>query len=190
MKRILFTLSLFAAFQIGTAQEQWNACNSNVTVIPTPAYDSTFVLSAPSRAALAKGMANWTPSTSSAASYLVYTALLSQSGTDAPVATVLENTLGQTITWTRSALGRYDGTFSSGYDASKIFLYPLDNQGWVAMPVYTSSGGDIGDHYYTFTASSGTKIRIEFVTKAGVLAEWSSVLDFSTNIPVEIKIYP
>jgi hypothetical protein len=41
----------------------------------------------------------------SGASYLVYTALLNQSGTDAPVATVLENTLGSLGVWTRNGIG-------------------------------------------------------------------------------------
>jgi hypothetical protein len=40
--------------------------------------------------------------------YKVYTALLSQSGTDAPVATVLENTLGETIGFTYKGVGSYD----------------------------------------------------------------------------------
>lgn len=42
-----------------------------------------------------------------AAPYKVYTALLSQSGTDAPVATVLENTLGFTPIYTYSSVGVY-----------------------------------------------------------------------------------
>lgn len=113
---------MFASFQIGTAQETWNACNSNVTVIPTPAYDSTFVLSAPSRAALAKGMAAWTPSTSSGASYLVYTALLTQSGTDAPVATVLENTLGGTVVWSYLSTGSYIGTLTGAFTDNKTIV--------------------------------------------------------------------
>lgn len=38
----------------------------------------------------------------------VYKALLSQSGTDAPVATVLENTLGGEVVWSRVGIGLYD----------------------------------------------------------------------------------
>ena len=117
MKHILLFLSLFIASQI-YGQETWNACNSTVTIIPPPSYDSTFVLSAPSRAALAKGMANWTPSTSGGASYLVYTALLTQSGTSAPVATVLENTLGATPTFSYVGVGSYTINCSSCFDAT------------------------------------------------------------------------
>ena len=49
--------------------------------------------------------------------YLVYTALLTQTGTNAPVATVLENTLGETPTWYYDSydegVGRYQARFSS-----------------------------------------------------------------------------
>lgn len=50
--------------------------------------------------------------TPQAPKYKVYTALLSQSGTDAPIATVLENTLGGTVVWSREDIGNYYGTFS------------------------------------------------------------------------------
>ena len=120
MKQIILFLSLIFAVQTVTAQETWNACNSTVNVIPAPSYDSTFVLEAPSRAALQKGMANWVPASSGgAASYLVYTALLTQSGTSAPVATVLENTLGGTVVWSRDASGIYVATLSGAFTANK-----------------------------------------------------------------------
>ena len=44
--------------------------------------------------------------------YTVYTALITQTGTDAPVATVLQNTTGGTIVWTRNSTGRYVATIS------------------------------------------------------------------------------
>jgi hypothetical protein len=56
-----------------------------------------------------------------AAGYLVYRALLSQTGTDAPVATELENTLGGTVIWTRNNLGRYLGSLSGAFTDAKTF---------------------------------------------------------------------
>ena len=44
--------------------------------------------------------------------YKVYTALLSQLGTDAPVATVLENTLGGDIVWSYVSEGTYSATIT------------------------------------------------------------------------------
>jgi hypothetical protein len=56
------------------------------------------------------------------ASYLVYTALLSQSGTDAPVATVLENTLGGEVVWSRGAEGYYVATLADTFTVNKTFF--------------------------------------------------------------------
>jgi hypothetical protein len=53
------------------------------------------------------------------APYLVYTALLTQSGTNAPVATVLENTLGGTVVWSRDVAGIYVATLSGAFPANK-----------------------------------------------------------------------
>lgn len=47
------------------------------------------------------------PGESASVNYKVYTALLTQKGTDAPVATVLENTLGFTPIYTYSSAGVY-----------------------------------------------------------------------------------
>ncbi len=50
--------------------------------------------------------------------YKVYSALLTQSGTDAPVATVLENTLGD-IVWTRINAGQYECTLTDAFIEDK-----------------------------------------------------------------------
>lgn len=47
-----------------------------------------------------------------------YVALLTQSGTNAPTATVLENTLGGTVVWTRVGTGDYVGTLSGAFPNS------------------------------------------------------------------------
>lgn len=57
--------------------------------------------------------------------YEVYTALLTQTGTNAPVATVLENTLGGTVVWTRSLAGTYVGTLAGAFTANKTALLPM-----------------------------------------------------------------
>ncbi len=58
---------------------------------------------------------------SGARPYKVYTALLSQTGTNAPTATVLENTLG-TVTFTRSSNGVYLVNSSGLFTADKTFV--------------------------------------------------------------------
>lgn len=56
------------------------------------------------------------------AGYLKYVALLTQSGTDAPMATVLENTLGGTVVWTRNTAGLYEGTLAGAFTNNKTTI--------------------------------------------------------------------
>lgn len=63
--------------------------------------------------------------TSDKRGYKVYTALLTQSGTDAPVATVLENTLGIDVIWIRLTVGNYKTVSVKGmigFNANKLML--------------------------------------------------------------------
>lgn len=55
--------------------------------------------------------------------YKVYTALISQSGTNAPVATVLENTLGGTVVWSRTSTGIYLGTLTGVFLLNKVTVF-------------------------------------------------------------------
>ena len=54
--------------------------------------------------------------------YKVYTALLTQSGIDAPTAIVLENTIGD-IDWTYGSVGEYVGTLANAFTEDKTFLF-------------------------------------------------------------------
>lgn len=55
--------------------------------------------------------------------YKVYTALLTQTGENAPVATVLENTIGD-IVWSRTDVGVYFATLSGAFPINKTFIIP------------------------------------------------------------------
>jgi hypothetical protein len=52
----------------------------------------------------------------------VYRALLNQAGTAAPVATVLENTLGSTPAWSREGPGSYRLTLTGAFLSTKTFI--------------------------------------------------------------------
>lgn len=54
--------------------------------------------------------------------YKVYTALLTQSGTNPPSVKVLENQLGGDIIWTYSDVGRYVGTLTNGFNSNTTIL--------------------------------------------------------------------
>ena len=107
------------------------------------------------------------------APYKVYTALLTQSGTDAPVATVLENTLGQNVIWTRVDIGDYKGTLPD-VDVNKIFVSISDKMEETVN--FVKIRGVIGE-----------ELRLQTVfLDSGSLATADSLM---TNTPIEIRVY-
>jgi len=106
--------------------------------------------------------------------YKVYTALLTQSGTNTPVATVLENTLGGDLAWTRISDGVYNATLSVAFVENKTFLnlsYNHEND------VTGSSTGLV------FRVNQNT-IQLE----TGVIGDirFDSIL---IDTPIEIRVY-
>lgn len=74
--------------------------------------------------------------------YTVYTALITQAGTAAPVATVLQNTTGGAIAWTRNSTGRYVATISgANFTANKtaVIVTSGGNSDMILRPVVSST---------------------------------------------------
>jgi hypothetical protein len=63
-------------------------------------------------------------------SFSSYAALLNQSGTDAPVATVISNGLGAVV-WTRISPGEYRGTLAGAFPAGKTLVFVTNSTGGV-----------------------------------------------------------
>jgi len=83
--------------------------------------------------------------------YKVYTALLTQAGTAAPVATILQNTTGATFTWARTSGGTYTITASSNaFTSNKTLVF--NNNG--------SSTGTFGFASAIWTRTSDTVVTI------------------------------
>jgi len=101
--------------------------------------------------------------------YKVYTALLSQSGTNAPVAVVLENTLGFIPVWTRNAEGNYGVTEVNGYPLDKTTLMVT------SYPDSDISGVVLG----------GNEIQLETYSKPFSSLK-DGILDDTT---IEIRVY-
>jgi hypothetical protein len=86
--------------------------------------------------------------------YKVYTALLTQTGTNAPVAIVLENTLGGNIVWSRLDNGIYIGTLSNSFIENKTGViinntaYATDSQ-ITTVDILTTSTVNIQTSYTT-----------------------------------------
>jgi hypothetical protein len=84
--------------------------------------------------------------------YKQYVALLTQSGTNAPVATVLANTLGGTVVWSYDASGQYHCTLSGAFVTNKTWITPITIDGSGAglnlvdantVSVYSPAGDDV-----------------------------------------------
>ena len=99
--------------------------------------------------------------------YKVYTALLTQTGTNAPVATVLENTLGVTITLHYAAPGQYFLTADT-----PIFINPFFSTG------ITNANQSLAI-FEAGTGGLGINMKV-----GGVLAN-----DVLFNHPIEIRVY-
>ena len=87
-----------------------------------------------------------------AGSYKVYTALLTQTDEDAPIAIVLENTLGATLSYSRTNIGEYvittTGTFPQDKTWAVINTPSYDGNGPFALQIGRIS--DTECHIYSY----------------------------------------
>ena len=96
----------------------------------------------------------------------VYRALITQSGTDNPVPTVLENTLGGTLVWTYNNTGQYLGTLEGAFPSAKCWFSPFS--------ITTGAGSPIDFHRVNDNA-------VEIISN-----EDGNV----SGLPIEIRVYP
>ena len=99
----------------------------------------------------------------------VYVALLSQSGTDAPVATVLKNTLGGVPVWSYSSVGVYNAELSNAFTGDLIgFAY---------------SGVDDEATFTNFMVVKTGNSNL-FISTEGI------AVNYHINIRLKIEVYP
>lgn len=117
--------------------------------------------------------------------YINYVARLTQSGTDAPEAVILQNNIGVTGTWTHENTGVFRVTFLIDItDYTKV---------WYSMPSYHGSG-DNRARVTSLLGNSGVSLIIEVSTDAYSGGNWvasNNVLDGGANFgrPIEIRLY-
>ena len=101
-----------------------------------------------------------------------YVALLAQSDEDAPVVTVLENTLGGAIVWTRQGYACYratlTGAFPTGKTLIKTALGRMSSDCWWAAPQRLSE-----DAFLVYTTDNS-----------------GSLLEGFQELQVEVLVYP
>lgn len=108
---------------------------------------------------------------------MVYKAILSQSGTSAPTATVLENTTGETPTYTRSDIGTYfiDSPGSKFTTGTVMKMTVSANQGGTIFPVFS------------FQRTSSSRLTVECYEVSGfALGDYIG----ASGLAIEIEIYP
>jgi len=109
----------------------------------------------------------------SIAVYKRYVALLTQAGTNAPVATVLENTIGN-IVWSRGGAGQYYGTLNGQLPADKTFI--MLNNGVATTQLITTS--------WNYN-DSGDQIAVYVQDVNGFGQD-----NWLNNTAIEIRVYP
>jgi len=112
--------------------------------------------------------------------YKVYTALLTQSGTNAPTATILENTIG-TVTFTYLSTGNYRITTPGGFIKAKTWLTPVNAS---AFDQNTNS-----NLVFSMMDDGSTYNELILGTETGWLDlnHSNGLLD---SFPIEIRVYP
>jgi hypothetical protein len=112
--------------------------------------------------------------------YKSYVALLTQSGAAAPVATVIENTTGQTFAWTRNFTGAYTVTASSPILlAGKTAGYFINNMDGI-MIVWS---------FKRTSTTAFTLINIANLPAGGGLVTETQVDNVLSSSLVEIRVY-
>lgn len=105
------------------------------------------------------------------APYLKYVALLSQADTDAPVATVLENTLGGAVVWTRDDEGTFIGTLAGAFTANKSICLTMLNSDMSAS------------YFATYEFANVNELTVRCYDSAFSLAD-------NLGCTIEIRVYP
>lgn len=127
--------------------------------------------------------------------YKVYSALITQTGTNAPVATILENTLGFVPSWTRTAAGTYKITNAS-FQLNKTIVNNLNPWGdGLAITnvnvepklAFISAGPVYVDARLATNLSSSNTIEINTFNSSS--AKTDGIIS-SYAVFLEIRVYP
>ncbi len=121
-------------------------------------------------ATTANQVPTWGQVQAAARPYKVYTALLTQTGTNAPTATVLENTLGGTISWSYSNIGVYGASLPISISQAKTICF--------------ISSGVTNVNIFGAGYANGSSIQISNRQPNGLYSD-----SLMTNVNLEIRVY-
>ena len=111
-----------------------------------------------------------------------YVAILSQSGTDAPVATVLQNELGP-VTFSRTGVGQYTLTCTGAFSSGKVFISPFHS--------VLTDGGDTGFAFYADIIDSNVIAISSYGMEStgGPYYVTTAEDDHIFTVPITIRVY-
>jgi len=126
--------------------------------------------------------------------YKTYVAFLAQTAQDAPVANVLENTLGGTVVWTRSGAGRYIGTLSGAFTADKTMINNFSTSSALdvdQMQVLWDTSGAQANGYYKFYRVDDDSVEMRLFDSSASLGtiDFSDIMAAGRDIPINIRVY-
>jgi hypothetical protein len=119
--------------------------------------------------------------------YVNYVIYFSQEVTDNPTIVELQNTTGETFTWTRNGVGQYNTPIPSGLGILWIPFASNYVNGATTQKVINGDGEESGS---LTIYQDGTTLRLETYDLDGNYIEYSSLLG-NTVIPLpEFRFYP
>ena len=102
--------------------------------------------------------------------YKVYTAILLQSGTGAPTATVIKNTLGGDLVWAYAGVGEYTATLSQAFPSVNKVHFQVHN--------------GVFDTQTAFYWAWANGLQLDTSTLAGAATN-----NHLTDVSVEVRVY-
>jgi len=109
--------------------------------------------------------------------YKSYAALMSQAGTDAPTAIILDNTLTGDITLSRQFAGTYSASLPGGFDPAKTLCFITANS--------VQSGNIAMVTAEVFDISGDMRVGFSTIDAAGNFVD-----GWAAPISIEIRVYP
>lgn len=110
--------------------------------------------------------------------YKVYSAILNQGGINAPIATVLENSLSGSIVWTRVQAGFYRGTLTGAFTQNKTLIF-IDHTNGNSMVVCGRENANI----------IAVSTRNLFASVSGGSVDHADADGLLNGASIEIRVY-
>lgn len=124
--------------------------------------------------------------------YLVYVPIITQAGTDAPVAVALDNTV-VAGTWVRDSAGVYNVSTTTPYDLTKTTILGMGSftdAGSATIPI--TDGASILGYitYYSFNDGGNLGLAMDVQDATFTLVDLSTLVGTSRIYLPEVRVYP